>query len=304
MVTSRITPRLMTERSLNDINAQLGRIAKLQEQLSSGLRVNRPSDDPIDARRAINVRTLLQRNEQFIGNIDDVQPQVDETASSLQNVVDIFQRALELTTQAANGTNSQAQLDALALEINELIESVFTTGNAQTNGRSIFAGTATLDPAFSATRNVAGEITAVTYEGNTDLFSVDISEGASIAVNLPGSQAFQGSVDVFTVLVGIRDSMRAGNQADLQNVRLDQLQDSLDQTLFGIARVGAVQNRLDRVANNLEDRNLSLEGLLSDKINADYSETVLNFNVAQNAYQAALSAAGRIMQTSLLDYIN
>lgn len=302
MATSRITPSLMADRSLNDINKQLARISKLQEQLSSGLRVNRPSDDPIDARRAINVRTLLQRNEQFIGNIDDVQPQVDETASALQGIVDVIQRAIELTTQGANGTNSQAQLDALALEIDALLETVFTTSNAQTNGRSIFAGTATLNPAFSATR-VAGEITAVTYDGNTDLFSVGISEGASINVNIPGSTAFQGSIDVFAVLIGIRDSMRAGNQADLSNVRLDQLQESLDQTLFGLARAGAVQNRLDRVSNNLQDTNLSLEALLSDKINADYAETVINLNVAQNSYQAALSAAGRILQTSLLDYI-
>lgn len=302
MVPARITPTLMAERSLNDINAQLARISKLQEQLSSGLRVNRPSDDPIDARRAINIRTLLQRNDQFISNIDDVEPQVDETASALLGVVDVLQRAIELTTQGANGTNSQAQLDALALEIDALLETVFTTANSQTNGRSIFAGTATLNPAFSATR-VGGEITAVTYDGNNNLFSVDISEGASINVNIPGSQAFQDTVDVFAVLIGIRDSMRAGDQADLSAVRLDQLQESLDQTLFGVARVGAVQNRLERISNNLQDTDLSLQELLSDKINADFAETVLNLNVAQNSYEAALSATGRILQVSLLDYI-
>lgn len=303
MVPARITPKLMAERSLNDINAQLARISKLQEQLSSGLRVNRPSDDPIDARRAINIRTLLQRNDQFISNIDDVEPQVDETASALLGVVDVLQRAIELTTQGANGTNSQAQLDALALEIDALLETVFTTANAQTNGRSIFGGTATLNPAFSATRNVVGEITAVAYDGNNNLFSVDVSEGASINVNIPGAQAFQDTVDVFAVLIGIRDSMRAGDQADLQNVRLDQLQESLDQTLFGVARVGAVQNRLERISNNLQDTDLSLQELLSDKINADFAETVLNLNVAQNSYEAALSATGRILQVSLLDYI-
>ncbi len=302
MVPARITPNLMAERSLNDINSQLARISKLQEQLSSGLRVNRPSDDPIDARRAINIRTLLQRNDQFISNIDDVEPLVDETASSLLGVVDVLQRAIELTTQGANGTNSQAQLDALALEINALLETVFTTSNAQTNGRSIFAGTATLNPAFSATR-VGGEITAVTYDGNNNLFSVDISEGASINVNIPGAEAFQDSVDVFAVLIGIRDSMRAGDQADLANVRLDELQESLDQTLFGVARVGATQNRLERISNNLQDTDLSLQELLSDKIHADFAETVLNLNVAQNSYEAALSAAGRILQVSLLDYI-
>ena len=99
MAITRITTTLLANRSLRDINAQLSRISTLQEQLATGLRVNRPSDDPIDARRAINVRVLLAKNEQFQSNIDDVTPQIDETATTLLTVNDVLQRALELTVQ-------------------------------------------------------------------------------------------------------------------------------------------------------------------------------------------------------------
>ncbi len=302
MAITRITTGLLADRSLRDINAQLSRISVLQEQLATGLRVNRPSDDPIDARRAINVRVLLQKNEQFQANIDDITPQIDESGTTLLQVVDVLQRALELTIQAANGTNAQPQLDAVALEIDELLESVFAASNQRTNGRSIFAGTQTLEDAFSATR-VGGEITAVTYEGNDVITSVDISERIQIGVNIPGSDAFQDTADLFQTLIGIRDDLRAGNQANLGAVRLDQLRGGIDQVLFNVARVGAVQNRLEAVSSNLQDANIQLRDLLSDKIDADFAETVLGLNVAQNAYEAALNAAGRVLQPSLIDFI-
>ncbi len=302
MPITRITTTLLSERSLRDINAQLVRISTLQERLSTGHRVNRPSDDPIDARRAINVRVLIAKNEQFQSNIDDISPQISESATTLLNVVDVLQRALELTTQAANETNAQQQLDAIALEIDELLESVFAASNQRTNGRSIFAGTQTLDDAFSATR-VAGEITAVAYEGNDVVTSANISEGIDIDVNIPGLDAFQATTDLFNALIGIRDDLRAGDQASLRNVRIDELRSGLDQVLFNVARIGAVQNRLEDVSNNLQDGNIQLRDLLSDKIDADYAETVLALNVAQNAFEAALSAAGRVLQPSLIDFI-
>ncbi len=302
MNVTRITPNIIAQRTLRDVSAQLGRISNLQERLSTGSRVNRPSDDPIAARRAVNVRVLLQKNEQFIGNIDDIRPQLADSESALQGIVSIFQRALELTTQAANGTNGQEQLDAIAFEIDGLLESAVTAANTRTNGRSIFSGTRTLGDAFLVTR-VGGEITAVAYQGNDQVASIDISDGAQVAVNIPGSQAFLDTVDIFATLIGIRDDMRAGNQASLSTTRLTQIQDALDQALRGLARIGATSNRLDRASNGLHDGTVQLKALLSDKIDADFADTVLNLNIALNAYEAALNAAGRILQTSLLDYL-
>lgn len=302
MAVSRITQQLLADRTLNDINRQLQRISVLQERLATGLRVNRPSDDPIDARRAINTRVLISKNEQFLANIDNIQPQVTETSTVLLNVVDIMQRALELTTQAANETNSQDQLDAIALEIDALLEGTFAAANQRTNGRSIFAGTRTLADAYSATL-AGGEITAVTYNGNDEIINVDISDGIQVGANIPGSTAFQSNVDIFATLIGIRDDLRAGDQDNLRNVRLDEIRTGIEQTLFAVAQVGATENRLERVSNNLQDFNIQLKELLSDKVDADFADTVLNLNVAQNAFEAALSASGRVLQPSLLNFV-
>ena len=70
-----------------------------------------------------------------------------------------------------------------------------------------------------------------------------------------------------------------------------------------LARIGATQNRLELVNEGLLDGNVRLHKLLSEKTEADYADTILQLNVAQNAYEAALNAAGRVLQTSLLDFI-
>lgn len=301
-IVIRVTQGLLVQRSLNNLNQQLRRISVLQERLATGRRVNRPSDDPIDARRAMNLRMLISKNEQFQANISDSNPQLQESASTLMTVVDVILRAMELTTQGANETVGQAQLDAIALEVDELLEAAVAAANHRTNNRSIFAGTQTLADAYDVTR-VAGQITAVTYAGNAQTIEINISEGIRTKINVTGTDAFQSNVDIFAMLIGIRDDLLAGDQASLRNVRLAELETGREQTLTAVAQIGAIQNRLDRVINGLQDFNVDFQELLSIKIDADFAETVLGLTVAETALNAALSATARVLQPSLLDFI-
>lgn len=306
----RVTQQIMVQRVLNNLNAQTRRILQLQDQLATGRRVIRPSDDPIDARRAINTRNAIARNEQYQANISIVAPQLAETDTAIQSVQNYLQRARELTLRAANGTFNQAQLDAIAEEINQLLEGIFTTANHTTGDRYIFAGTRTLAPAYDATRNAGGEITAVTFpdSGTRNLaderIEVAISDSAKVVINEVGPEVFQSAVDIFQLLINIRDDIRAGNQSDLQNLRLNELHAAGDQLMQALARVGARQNRLERATLELQDFNIQYRQLLSDTIDADFAEVVINLNAQSNAYQAALSAAARVIQPSLLDFVS
>ena len=297
----RVTQGILTQRTLSNLNTQLREILLLQEQLATGQSVNRPSDNPIDARRAVNIRALIQENEQYVSNIQDVSPFLSETTTELQRVVDVIQRARELTLQGANETNGQDQLDAIALEINQLIEDVFDAANHQTNDRYIFGGTRTLAAPFEVTRT-AGDIDSVTYVGNEDAINVAVADGTTVTVNEPGSEAFQSQIDIFTVLIGIRDDLRAGDQASLQT-RIDDLDTAQDQSLLSQSRIGATQNRLERVSGSAEDFIVQLQRVLSDKIDVDFAETIVNLNAQQNALEAALNAAGRVLQPSLLNFL-
>ena len=108
---------------------------------------------------------------------------------------------------------------------------------------------------------------------------------------------------MFEILIGIRDDMEAGKQTNLRAVWLGELDSAQDQTLLSLASIGATQNRLEGVLNNAQDFVLALQKQLSKKVDADYAETIFQFNVEQNAFQSALNAAARVIQNSLLDFI-
>jgi flagellar hook-associated protein 3 FlgL len=299
----RVTSSIMVMRVLDNISDQTRRILELQEQLSTGRRVNSPSDDPIAARRAINTRTLIEKNEQYISNITAVGPHLLETDTSISTVLNFTERARELALQAGNDTVNQEQLNALALEVDQLLEGTLVTANHVTNGRYIFGGTRTLQAAFDETRGASGEITTVAYQGNTDDITVTISDGVQVTVNDNGEQVFQADVDIFESLIGLRDDLRAGDRNSIRETRITELTTARDQLLRRQARIGSVQNRLDRTEFELEDFNLQFEELLSRTVDADFSEVIVNLNAQQNSFQAALNAGASVIQPSLMDFV-
>lgn len=303
MATVRVTQGLIIQRSLVNLRDQTRRLLQTQEQLSTGRSVVNLSDDPLGARVGIAARTLLARNDQFASNINVSSAPLRETGTNIQQTVDILQRVRELTLQAANGTNGQQQLDAIAEEVNVLLEQVFTIGNHQTNNRYIFAGTRTTQAAFTATRGANDEITAVTYEGNDEDITISAGETTRVVINEPGSEVFDGSVDIFQMIIDIRDDMRAGNYSNLSNARLAEMDDAEEQLLSAIARVGSVDRRFERITTGIDDVNIELERVRSEALDADFAEVIIDLNAQSNAYTAALNASSRVIQPSLLDFL-
>ncbi|GMU92052.1 MAG: hypothetical protein AMXMBFR4_11100 [Candidatus Hydrogenedentota bacterium] len=303
MGTTRITQGILVQRALINLQRQSVRILDLQTQLASGQRVNAPSDDPVDARRAMNARAIIAENEQYLRNISSTGPRLEETVTSLQTVSDRILRLRELTLKGANGTNDQNTLNIIAQEVNQILEGLVNTANHQTNGAYIFAGTRTRTPAYSVTRDVNGNITAVTYDGNNEDIQVQIGDNTRLVVNEKGSEVFQGAQDLFQTVIDIRDNLLAGDQNSLQNARLTELEALRQQMGQGIARVGAIQNRFSASEAELEDFQVQLKSVLSDAIDADFADVIINLNAQSNAFQAALNAASRVIQPSLLDFI-
>jgi flagellar hook-associated protein 3 FlgL len=161
-----------------------------------------------------------------------------------------------------------------------------------------------MEPPFVATRDASGNITAVAYEGNDERIQVAISDGITVDANEPGSAVFLSEQDLFQVLIEVRDSLYAGNQAAVQNQLLADLGQGMDQLLTSMARVGAIQNRLERSSDDMQEFGVQLQTALSDTIDADYAETIMNLNAQSNAFQAALNAGARVIQPSLLDFVS
>lgn len=305
MPALRITQSIMTNRVLRNLNTHTREILHLQDQLSTGRRVVSPSDNPINARRALSLRTLISNSQQYLDNISAISPQFQETSTSIETIYEYGQRARELALQAANGTYGPEQLNNIAAEIDQLLEGVLLTANHTTNGRYIFGGTRTDAPPYVATRDAGGQITSVGYVGNNEAIRMAVSDNATMAINEPGPSALQGGgTDIFQTLIDLRDNLRAGNQNSIRDLRLVELDQISDQAMGALARIGAKQNRLERLTTEFEDFILQYEEQMSNQVDADFADVVVSLNAQSNAYQAALSAAAQVIQPSLLNFLS
>jgi flagellar hook-associated protein 3 FlgL len=298
----RITQTILVDRVLRDLNVQSRRLLTLQEQLSTGQVVNKPSDDPLAARRAIAARIETGQNDQYLTNISTAKPIFRETEASLLTVNQFLQRANELALQGSNSVNGSGQLDQIAEEVNQIIEGVLQQSNANSNNRYLFAGTRTLTEPFEATRDANGRITAVQYTGNDESISIAISEQVRVPTNISGQDAFEGPINIFDTLIQLRDNLEAGDPAGLE-LRLGEVQQAAEQILLSTARIGAIENRLDQSEANLDEINVQLQEVISDNLDADFAEVAVQLNASLNAYQAALNSSARVIQPSLLDFI-
>lgn len=303
----RTTQQLLVDRVLNDLTRQQLRILALQEQLSTGQTVNRPSDGTLETRRAISARGEVSKNEQYITNISNLGPGLQESDSALQTSISVLQRVRELTLQGASGSNAPLQREQIAIEVNQLLESILETANRESNGRFIFGGTVTRTPPFVATRDAAGEIVSVAYAGNDEIIRQEVQDGILVSANEPGSAVYTAAgasgADIFQTVLDIRENLRAGDLNALET-RLDELASAQEQVLISLARVGSIQNRVDRVRSNLEEINQQLLQVISDNIDADFAETILQLNAQSNALQASLNAGARVIQPSLLNFLS
>ena len=306
MGTFRVTTQIIANRTLNNLSYQQRKLLSLQNQLSTMQRVNRPSDDPMATRRAMGAQSVVAQNEQYITNISTIGPYLSETETTIKTVEQYRQRAMELALQGSSGTNGQVQREQIAIEINQVLEDVASQANHITNGRYIFGGTDTKTKAFTVARNAAGEITGVTFAGNNRKFQVEVQTGARVNINETGDDVFMDtggtSVNLFQTLIDIRDSLRSGDMTALETSTKD-LTSGQDQLMVAVTRLGSTQNRIDRIDENLQDINTQEKGVVSDNIDVDVADLIVKINVANNAYQASLNAAARVIQPSLLDYI-
>ncbi|HEX72800.1 MAG TPA: flagellar hook-associated protein 3 [Candidatus Hydrogenedentes bacterium] len=302
----RVTQRLLVDRVLRNLSHQSRRILNLQDQLATGQKVNRPSDNPLAARRAVNLRMEIARNKQYLANISTMGPFMQESETAIMTVEQLRQRANELTIQGLSDTNGPLQRAQIAIEINQLLEDLLSQSNYITANRYVFGGTNTNNAPFVAARNAEGEITDVTYAGNDEYFQIEISDGVLVNVNETGRSVFMqtapGTVDLFDTLIAIRDNLRANDTATLSD-NLESLHAAQGQLMMAVARLGATQNRIERVDASLRDVNVQLQRVLSDNIDADFAEVIINLNAQTNAYQAALNAGARVIVPSLLEFL-
>lgn len=137
----RITNRMMTNNMLSNISANKNRLSTLEEQYSTGLKIQKPSEDPIVAVRALKLRTnLSELNQYYEKNIPDAKAWMDVTEGAMKVVSDILQQMNTYCVQGSNDTLTKNDRDSIAKNLEQLKDQIYQEGNSNYAGRYVFTG--------------------------------------------------------------------------------------------------------------------------------------------------------------------
>jgi flagellar hook-associated protein 3 FlgL len=276
---------------------------EIQEKLSSGKQINRPSDDPSGTRKVLGLKTEEIQFQQYLDNTEAAKEQINYTFNTLENIQEILAQVKELTLQASNDTLGQSERRIIAGELNELLESVLQFSNMDNDGQYIFAGTKTSTIPFLATRDSNGKITSVSYAGNNEEIKYQVGPNTYIQVNIPGGTFFQNN-GVFSTLISLRDALETGTFDSSAFLELrNTLDTTMDTLLSETTRFGAKASRLEITARSLENSRIALKELISYTEDADIASLIMDLKHQENILQSSLETGARVIQPTLLDFL-
>jgi len=298
----RITTQMTASMTLNDLQQSLNRLDTTQQQLSSGKKLNQPSDDPYGTSQAMSLNGQLSSLNDYTNNITDGTAWTQQATTSLGDIDSMVQRVRELVVQAANGTYTQSDLNASASEVNQLIDAIKQEANASYNGQYIFSGTSTGTAPYQTG-------STDTYQGGTGSVNRLIGPNTTLTVNtnissLLGNGQASGDGGLLDTLRTIASDMQSGNTGAIGGADLKNLDSNFGTLTQMEANVGAVSNRLTLASTRIQQLQNSDTAALSNVQDADMATVAINFSTEQAAYSAALKAGANIVQSSLLDFLN
>ena len=293
----RISHQGVKQRLLREIGTSQSALFEIQERLASGKRISKPSDDPFGLSRTMTARTDRNTAMQWQRNITVSSNDLGLNESLLENLGDLLQRSRELATQGANAPLTVDARQQIGLEVSRLLTEALTIGNSSFGGRYLFGGHQTGAPPF--TEDVPGAPTVITYNGDSGVVNREISNGQQIQVNIPGDQLFS---DIYTTLIQLRDDLNANNQAGVNNATAA-LDTNIDTVLKFRGDIGSKMRQSDAAMARLEDGDLRLQELIATFEEADLAESMVELQMRDTALSAALGAAGRTLQTTLLNFL-
>ncbi|HEY9686479.1 MAG TPA: flagellar hook-associated protein FlgL [Coleofasciculaceae cyanobacterium] len=323
MGINRITSGFLNDQSVFQLNHNLGILSGLQEKISSGRNINRPSDDPVGLTRILDLSNTLRTDDRYGRNIQDAIAEVNTTDKALSNMVDLIHRTQELATQGANFTNNQAGRDAIALEVDQIINQLVQLGNTDINGKYIFSGMKTNTPPFSRAAGTDNIAYAGTPPAQNWQREVEISRGVQLPINVNGDTLLgkaqvvapaplpptfnATSGGLFKTLVELKIDLEAGgdpNQLQQIRLRLDELTTHMSNVAAQQASIGSISNRLELTQGRIDERKSILTKQYAEIQDVDMPRTIADLNHQQNIFEASLSVTARVLQTSLLNFLH
>ncbi|MBD7909603.1 flagellar hook-associated protein FlgL [Sporosarcina gallistercoris] len=306
----RVTQSMLSNNMLRNLTSSYSKMGKLNDQLTTGKKVNRPSDDPVVAMRGLNYRMQVDKVAQYQRNIGEVNNWLDSTDDALDKVGQALHRTKELVTNAANtGAMTDSDREKIKSELDQLRQQIQDTANTKVGDKYIFSGTKTgsalydktlVDdgngnmvekgyPEISTDTDPAGALTAFESDVNINVF-----DGVQLNVNSTSAKLFK---DIEAMFKSFDDPSVDFGEA------IGKVDGMMDDLLTERADVGARQNRAELMDDRLETQEGISKKQMSLNEDIDYEKVITEMISQESVHRAALSVGARIIQPSLVDFL-
>ncbi|MCM3602654.1 flagellar hook-associated protein FlgL [Robertmurraya korlensis] len=291
----RVTQGMLASNSLRNLSNSYTQMGKYQDQLATGKKITKPSDDPVVAMKGMYYRSNLSEVEQYKRNLSEAYLWMENSEAGVEHVNEALQRVRELTVQGSNGTLSDSDKEAIAREIEQIKKEIMNVANTQVAGRYIFNGTNTSKPPVQDGGSGAPQVSL-----NTSDYSIEVSRGVSLKSNINPDNVF--GQKMFDIIQGIQETLSGTGTADLNNL-LSDLDTQMDTISAERSELGARYNRLEMIEARIDQQEVISTRILSDNEDADLERVIMDLTNQESVHRAALSVGARIIQPTLMDFL-
>nr|WP_320009565.1 flagellar hook-associated protein FlgL [uncultured Desulfobulbus sp.] len=290
-----ITRDTTTYRNLqSNLSSTSSTINELYIKTSTGIDIDKASENPSSVGTIINCRTDIVKSERYVQNCNNVTDNLSTSEIYLNSLEELMVRAKEIASTGANYSMSDSDRQTLADEVAQLQEELLDLANTQVDGKYLFAGYADQTLPFSGS--------PVTYSGINDHIMIEVNPGSTVAKNITGEELFMSPVNLFTALENLETALSSGTTSAISNT-LTTLEDGAEQVRTKQSTLGNTISRMDDMISMHENALLIIESTLSSHQDADLTSILSEIAEMETALEATMQVTARVSSLSLLDYL-
>lgn len=294
----RVTQNMISNNMLTHLSNSYSKMNTYMDQLTTGKKVNKPSDDPVTVMKGMNYRSEVNRIAQYQRNTGEVHNWMDNSDAALEQATQALQKIRELAVQASSDTYSTEERESIQKEVKEIKQHLIDIVNTKANDKYIFNGTNTSEAPY------------LRADGNLNLQSndivVEVAPDVRIEANVDANEVFgasDGEDNMFQIIDDFMDALINEDNEEAISSHISKLDGRIDKVINARADLGARMNRLELIEDRLADQEIVATQLMSDNEDVDYAKAITDLITQESTHRAALAAGARIIQPSLVDFL-
>jgi len=319
----RVTNNMMSTQFLSGYQTSLSRMSDIQEKIAASKNINRPSDNPVGAARSLQFTAATSANELFTQNANDAISWMKTSDTNLSAIVTTVTN-IKTAVSSAISANPTSSYDAIAKQVDQMMNELVLAGNAQVGGRYVFSGQSDSVEPFTRDETTGVVTYNGTYNGQSGVATAgtitmqivpgDINTSRD-KINLDGSEVF-GAIDtttgvpkIFQDLLTIKQHLEDiqtganGVTADTLSSDLGTLDTDSDYIISAQTTVGARQKSYQTILERLAVDATTIDTDATNNDGFNVAKASIESQLAQNAYNTLLSVGANVLPKSLADYL-